>query len=179
MKKSRPAKSVPKVQTQDESLLAQMEALAEMLGRHELSEIEVEQGGVRLRLRRGPEGVSSAAPTMISAPTAIAPAPAQPAGGAPSPGPTTGPNRAETSDGNVSYITSPFVGTFYRSPGPDSAPFVDVGTRIKKGQVLCIVEAMKLMNEIECEIDGVVVQCLVENGNPVEYGEPLFKVKQG
>ena len=87
--------------------------------------------------------------------------------------------KAETSDGNVSYITSPFVGTFYRSPGPDAAPFVDVGTRVKKGQVLCIVEAMKLMNEIESEIEGAVVQVLVENGQPVEYGEPLFKIKQG
>jgi acetyl-CoA carboxylase biotin carboxyl carrier protein len=76
-------------------------------------------------------------------------------------------------------VTSPFVGTFYRSPSPDSAPFVDAGTRVRKGQVLCIVEAMKLMNEIECEIEGTVVQILVENGQAVEYGEPLFKIKQG
>ena len=75
-------------------------------------------------------------------------------------------------------MTSPFVGTFYRAPSPDSSPFVDVGTRVKKGQVLCIVEAMKLMNEIEAEVDGTIVQILVENGQPVEYGEPLFKIKQ-
>ena len=86
--------------------------------------------------------------------------------------------KAETSDGNVSYITSPFVGTFYKSATPDAAPFVDVGTHVKKGQVLCIVEAMKLMNEIESEINGAVLQVLVENGQPVEYGEPLFKIKQ-
>lgn len=74
-------------------------------------------------------------------------------------------------------ITSPIVGTFYRSPSPDAPPFVDVGTKIKKGQVLCIIEAMKLMNEIESEVDGVVVRILVENGQPVEYGEPLFLIE--
>lgn len=71
-------------------------------------------------------------------------------------------------------ITSPFVGTFYRSPGPDAPVFVDVGSRVKKGQPLCIVEAMKLMNEIECEMDGEVVAILVDNAKPVEFGTPLF-----
>lgn len=74
-------------------------------------------------------------------------------------------------------VTSPIVGTFYRSPSPDSNPFVEVGARVKKGQVLCIIEAMKLMNEIESEVDGVVVRVLVENGHPVEYGEPLFLIE--
>lgn len=74
-------------------------------------------------------------------------------------------------------VTSPIVGTFYRSPSPEVEPFVDVGTRVKKGQVLCIIEAMKLMNEIESEVDGVVVRTLVESGHPVEYGEPLFIVE--
>jgi len=74
-------------------------------------------------------------------------------------------------------ITSPIVGTFYRAPSPESAPFVEVGSRAKKGQVLCIVEAMKLMNEIESEIDGTVIKILVENGQPVEYGEPLFLIE--
>ena len=87
------------------------------------------------------------------------------------------PPRAATA--TSSYITSPFVGTFYRSANPDAAPFVDEGTKIKKGQALCIVEAMKLMNEIEAEVEGVIVQILVENGQPVEYGEPLFKIRQG
>jgi len=71
-------------------------------------------------------------------------------------------------------VTSPIVGTFYRSSSPEAEPFVDSGTKVKKGQILCIIEAMKLMNEIESEIDGVVVRILVENGHPVEYGEPLF-----
>jgi acetyl-CoA carboxylase biotin carboxyl carrier protein len=77
----------------------------------------------------------------------------------------------------VITVTSPIVGTFYRSPNPDAPPFVETGVKIKKGQVLCIIEAMKLMNEIESEADGIVVKALVENGQPVEYGEPLFLIE--
>lgn len=80
-------------------------------------------------------------------------------------------------EGRLLTITSPIVGTFYRSPSPDAEPFVDVGSNIKKGQIICVIEAMKLMNEIESEIDGIVVRVLVENGHPVEYGEPLFLVE--
>ena len=179
MKKSKPAARVaalkeapaPKATPKETQIPVEVEALAEVLRRHDLSEIEVESANLRILVRRELTGVVATA--LPSSPVAVAaPSPSLPAGGTPAP-------KAETSDGNVSYITSPFVGTFYRSPGPDSAPFVDVGTRIKKGQVLCIVEAMKLMNEIEAEIDGVIVQCLVDNGHPVEYGEPLFKIKQG
>jgi acetyl-CoA carboxylase biotin carboxyl carrier protein len=74
-------------------------------------------------------------------------------------------------------VTSPIVGTFYRSPSPEAPVFVEIGQKVKKGQVLCIIEAMKLMNEIECEVDGIVVKSLVDNGQPVEYGEPLFLVE--
>ncbi len=74
-------------------------------------------------------------------------------------------------------VTSPIVGTFYRAPSPDAPPFVDAGSKVKKGQVICVIEAMKLMNEIESEVDGVVVRALVENGQPVEYGEPLFLIE--
>ncbi len=74
-------------------------------------------------------------------------------------------------------VTSPIVGTFYRASSPEAAPFVELGSKIKKGQVLCIVEAMKLMNEIESEVDGIVIKVLVENGQPVEYGEPLFLIE--
>lgn len=74
-------------------------------------------------------------------------------------------------------VTSPIVGTFYRAPSPDAEPFVEVGSKVTKGQVLCIIEAMKLMNEIESEVDGIVVKILVENGQPVEYGEPLFLIE--
>jgi acetyl-CoA carboxylase biotin carboxyl carrier protein len=156
----------------------QIDQLGEILRRHDLSEIEWrEEGGRTITLRRQRE-VIAAAPAQVFAPAPAHVQAASPAA-APLPAPVAPTPKAETSDGNVSYITSPFVGTFYRSPGPDSAPFVDNGTRVRKGQVICIVEAMKLMNEIESEIDGVIVQCLVENGSAVEYGEPLFKIKQG
>jgi acetyl-CoA carboxylase biotin carboxyl carrier protein len=157
------------------TITERVDALAEVLRRHDLHEIEIEEAGVRIYVRRGApvEHVTHHAPVMHAAPAPAPHAPPPTASGAPAPSST------DTSDGNVSYITSPFVGTFYRAPGPDSAPFVDVGTRVKKGQVLCIVEAMKLMNEIESEIEGTIVQILVENGQAVEYGEPLFKVKQG
>jgi acetyl-CoA carboxylase biotin carboxyl carrier protein len=82
-------------------------------------------------------------------------------------------------DGSVTYITSPFVGTFYRAPSPDAPPFVEVGQKVTPGQVLCIVEAMKLMNEIEAEAAGVIAEVCVENGKPVEFGDRLFKVKAG
>jgi acetyl-CoA carboxylase biotin carboxyl carrier protein len=152
------------------------DALAEVLRRHDLSEIEIEQDGLRLYLRRGAEPAPAA--SVVALPTHAPPSPAAHAP-PPSSAPAPAAHSTDTSDGNVSYITSPFVGTFYRSPSPDTAPFVDVGTRVRKGQVLCIVEAMKLMNEIESEIEGSVVQILVENGQVVEYGEPLFKIKQG
>jgi len=76
-------------------------------------------------------------------------------------------------------VSSPFVGTFYRAPSPDSPPFVEVGQKVKKGQTLCIVEAMKLMNEIETEVDGTVAEILVQNATPVEFGEQLFRIVPG
>ena len=81
-------------------------------------------------------------------------------------------------DAQVHYITSPFVGTFYPAPTPGAAPFVKVGSEIKSGQTLCIVEAMKLMNEIEADVSGTIIEVLRENGKPVEYGDKLFKVKK-
>jgi acetyl-CoA carboxylase biotin carboxyl carrier protein len=89
------------------------------------------------------------------------------------------PSRAEPeADDRAAYVTSPFVGTFYRSPSPDAPPFVEVGSAIREGQALCIVEAMKLMNEIEADCAGVIVEILVENGKPVEFGQRLFKVRR-
>ena len=83
---------------------------------------------------------------------------------------------AEDADEDVQWVTSPFVGTFYRSPGPDADHFVAIGSKIETGTVLCIVEAMKLMNEIESDVSGTILEILVENGKPVEYGDRLFKV---
>jgi len=84
---------------------------------------------------------------------------------------------AEEPEQRLITITSPIVGTFYRSPSPEAASFIEIGQKVKKGQVLCLIEAMKLMNEIECEVDGSVVKALVDNGQAVEYGEPLFLVE--
>jgi acetyl-CoA carboxylase biotin carboxyl carrier protein len=153
-----------------DTLVAAAEALAEVLDRHHLNEIEAETADLRIRVSRVAR--ATALEPVAAPPAATAPISATP------PSSVSTPSTTETSDGNVSYITSPFVGTFYRSPNPESAPFVDVGTHVKKGQVLCIVEAMKLMNEIESEVTGTIVALLVENGQPVEYGEPLFKIKQ-
>jgi acetyl-CoA carboxylase biotin carboxyl carrier protein len=129
---------------------------------------------VRIYVRRG-----GGETVVHSAAHAHAPAPVAHPVHTPAAPTSAPPSSTDTSDGNVAYVTSPFVGTFYRAPSPDMSPFVDVGTRIKKGQVICIVEAMKLMNEIESEIEGAIVQILVENGQAVEYGEPLFKIKVG
>ena len=79
---------------------------------------------------------------------------------------------------NLVVVSAPLVGTFYRSASPDAPPFVDVGQRVRKGQTLCIIEAMKLMNELESEVDGVIAACLADNGRPVEYGQPLFHIER-
>jgi acetyl-CoA carboxylase biotin carboxyl carrier protein len=135
--------------------------------------VEIEQAGTKVKI----EGKSSQ-PSQVfhvsemkseSAPVAVAP-----------PAELTKEEKAraeEASEVGLHIITSPIVGTFYRSPSPESAMFVNVGDRITKGKVLCIVEAMKLMNEIESDIDGVIVKIYPQNGQPVEYGEKLFSVK--
>jgi len=156
-----------------------LEALLEVMERHEVSELEQVRNGAggreRLTIRRGSQSVAHAhvhpiahavsSPAAAHAPVAHAPAAAH----APV---------APASEEGVQFVTSPLVGTFYRAPSPDAPSFVEVGTKIRPGQRLCIVEAMKLMNEIESEIDGTIVEILVENGKPVEYGQKLFKVKK-
>jgi acetyl-CoA carboxylase biotin carboxyl carrier protein len=145
--------------------------LAKVVSQYQLSELALEIGGGRVRLRRGGAGAAPAAAAPVAAAAAPVPAAAPAAPAAPAPAPA-----APT---DVVEITSPFVGTFYRAPNPDASPYVEVGARVRKGQVLCIVEAMKLMNEIESEVDGTVLEVLAQNGRPVEYGEPLFTVKVG
>jgi len=88
------------------------------------------------------------------------------------------PETAEAANSDIVYVTSPFVGTFYRAPAPEAPPFVDVGQSVRKGQVVCIVEAMKLMNEIESEFDGKILEILVKNAEHVEYGQPLFRIEK-
>src|SRR5579862_952029 len=135
-----------------------------------VAEMEVQRGENRLRLRRAPTTqefiVPTAAPSPASTP-APAPAPSHSAAPAKPPGP----------DPNQTLIKSPIVGTYYDAPSPDAAPFVKVGDTVEPGQILCIIESMKLMNEIEAEMAGTLVHKLVENGRPVEYGEALFAIR--
>jgi acetyl-CoA carboxylase biotin carboxyl carrier protein len=147
--------------------------ILDLVREHELTEFELEQAGVKLRVRK-----QGAVPAAAPAPVAVAaPAPAAPVPAATPPPVAAAPAGPAAEPIELSVVTSPIVGTFYRSPDPSSASFVEVGQRVKKGQTLCIIEAMKLMNEIESEYEGEIVKIYVENGQPVQYGERLFAVK--
>ncbi len=149
--------------------------LASIADQHGVSELIYETNDLSLTIRRGPlaaaggvaagevvAGASSMAPAAVAAPIAVTiPTPASPA--------------TEPAD-NLHEVTSPFVGTFYRAPNPDSPSYVEPGQRVEKGQVLCIVEAMKLMNEIEADVAGTISAILVKNAESVEYGQSLFKI---
>ena len=154
--------------------LDEIKKILDLMRENELSEFELEQEGVKLRLRKnsGPQW-SNQAPVMPAVAYAPPPAAAASAGAEPVSSPLT----AASEDVDLAIIKSPIVGTFYRAPDPDSKPFADVGQMVKTGQTLCIIEAMKLMNEINAECDGEVVKCYVENGQAVQYGERLFAVK--
>ncbi|MFN7950050.1 MAG: acetyl-CoA carboxylase biotin carboxyl carrier protein [Blastocatellia bacterium] len=158
--------------------LAEIKALIELVAEKQITEFELERGDFRLRIQRGstaearPQTVSlppvhapavAPAPAVIEAPQAVASAPAA--------------TPAAPAEENLHIITSPIVGTFYRSPSPTADPFVKIGDNIEKGSTICIIEAMKLMNEITSEVSGTVARILVENGQPVEYGQPLFGIK--
>ncbi len=151
--------------------------------RSELTEFAVEEEGFKLKIRRGPNGL----PLVSSSRGSTAPFPViSELAAAPVATPTTAPMAVSTGaaaaageEVGVTYIKSPMVGTFYRAPSPESKSFADVGTKVVENSVVCIIEAMKIMNEIQSEVKGTVVEVLVENGQPVEYGQKLFKVKQG
>jgi acetyl-CoA carboxylase biotin carboxyl carrier protein len=154
--------------------LAGVEQLLAFMEKHGLEEFEYWRVGVRIRLKKAsaqtPGGFWQPAPVAAAAASASAPTGA-PASGGREPAPET----AVASD--VHIVKSPIVGTFYASPSPDAAPFVTVGARVESGQALCIIEAMKLMNEIESDVAGEVVKVFVENGHPVEYGADLFGIR--
>jgi len=172
----------------DSTTVEMARQLAAIVETHALSELVVDTPELTLTLRRGSswDAASAGAAAHLHAappPSPMASSPAQHSG------PRPGESSAAASTGNAAapapsgkpepdyhVVTSPFVGTFYRSPSPDADPYVVEGQRIEKGQVLCIVEAMKLMNEIEADTAGVVVAVLVENTQPVEYGQPLFRL---
>ena len=152
----------------------QLHKLLALLGESDIQELKLEGDDFRLEVRRNLPGVTSQvvqAPMMAPMP----PVAAVPAAVAPSAPPPAAP--AVRSD--LLEITAPMVATFYRSPAPGEGPFVEVGARITSGQTVCILEAMKLMNELESEVSGEVVEILVENGTPVEFGQVLMRVKPG
>ncbi len=154
--------------------LKQLRELMRSLKQWDVHELEIQRGEERILLRRNSESSGNVWGHPVVAPTAPASIPPLPPDGVIA----TGSLAPKEQDLQAVFITSPFVGTFYRAPGPNTEPFVQVGAKIEPGQVLCIVEAMKLMNEIESDMHGIVVEALVENGKPVEYGEKLFKVKK-
>ncbi len=153
----------------------QLRQLLALLGESDIQELRLEGDDFRLEVRRN---LPSAAPvTVLQAPAAAPPPPAPPAvtGAPPAPSPPPPPAASVRSD--LQALTAPMVGTFYRSSAPGEAPFVEVGSRITAGQPVCILEAMKLMNELESEFSGEVVEILVENGTPVEFGQVLMRIK--
>jgi acetyl-CoA carboxylase biotin carboxyl carrier protein len=143
--------------------LDKLRALLDVLIERDIAEFEYESGGVRIRVGRGARGVPAVAVTTVAAQAPQAAAAAEANGEAPS----------DSLD-----ITSPFVGTFYRSPSPDAPMFAEVGSVVRAGQTLCIVEAMKLMNEIEAECSGTVIEIFVQNGKAVEFGQKLFRIRK-
>jgi acetyl-CoA carboxylase biotin carboxyl carrier protein len=155
--------------------LDQIKKILDLVREHELSEFEIEHEGLRLKIRKDANGAHVVTHAAAPLPAHAAAAPAAPAPVAAS-APAAAPDLGET-EIELAVVKSPIVGTFYRSSEPGSPAFVDIGSSVKKGDVLCIIEAMKLMNEIDSEYDGEVVNVYVENGQPVQYGERLFAIR--
>jgi len=151
--------------------------ILELVREHDLSEFELERDGLKVRVRKAGAAAANAAASVPPAPHQAIMAPA-----ASSPGPAASPAGAAepmavAGGVELGVVKSPIVGTFYRSSEPGAPPLVEVGDQVKKGQVLCIIEAMKLMNEIECDCDGEIAAVYVDNGKPVQFGDRLFAIK--
>ncbi len=158
-----------------------LERLIAAIDRSSIDSIEIERGGTRVRLGKTPPqsappaGAAMPMPAVLPQPSVAVGAPAAgPANPASAPPETESPTPNETN--HLIDVVSPMVGTFYRAPSPESPPFVEVGTRVSEGTTLCIIEAMKLMNELEAEVSGTIAEICVENAEPVEYGQVLFRI---
>lgn len=148
--------------------------LIEIVSKSDVSEINLKQGEEELKITRE-KAVAQSVQTVIAAPVAAsAPAPVQAVAAAPAPAPAAAPAASATPDA-AKLMKSPMVGTFYRSASPTAAPFVEEGTSVKEGDTLCIIEAMKMMNQIQADRSGVIKKILVENGSTVEFDQPLFE----
>lgn len=154
--------------------LRKLKTLIDLVSESGVAELEITEGDDRVKIvnRVGAAPVAAAAPAVIATPVVASAAPAA----APAPAVAAEPAAAPVAAEDTRTINSPMVGTFYRAPSPGAKPFADVGQKVKAGDTVCIIEAMKLLNEIETEYDGVIKETLVENGQPVEFGQPLFVI---
>ncbi|HWG86697.1 MAG TPA: acetyl-CoA carboxylase biotin carboxyl carrier protein [Candidatus Acidoferrales bacterium] len=160
----------------------ELKELIEFLIEKDISEFELERGDVKVRIKRGADAQPVSVITPMAAvpamPPMTAPAPVTPASATPAPAAASQtPAVPAQAEEELHLVKSPIVGTFYEAPGPGAPPFVKPGDTVQAGQVLCIIEAMKLMNEIESDMAGEVVKILAANGKPVEYGQPLFSIR--
>jgi len=172
MKHKNPSKSAAPKQTATPEL-EQIEQILRTMSEHNLEEFEYSRGDLRIRVKKPSQGMVLAAPRAMAAPEIIV------AGSSLSTAPATTPLAAPEprASEDLHLVKSPIVGTFYGSPSPGAEPFVKIGGHVDTGQTLCIVEAMKLMNEIESDVSGEVLRVFVDNGQPVEYGQPLFGIR--
>ena len=154
--------------------LRKLKTLIDLVSESGVAELEITEGDDRVKIvnRVGAAPVAAAAPAVIATPVVASAAPAA----APAPTVAAEPAAAPVAAEDTRTINSPMVGTFYRAPSPGAKPFADVGQKVKAGDTVCIIEAMKLLNEIETEYDGVIKEIFVENGQPVEFGQPLFVI---
>lgn len=176
MKRKKPSKPSGGGSSSTGPDIDQIHLLLKTMAEHNLEEFEYSRGDLRIRLKKPSAGMSIAVPRAIAAPEIIVAGP--PANPAPAAGAAAAPPAAESRVADdLHLVKSPIVGTFYGSPSPGSEPFVKIGDFVEAGQTLCIVEAMKLMNEIESDGSGEVLRIFAENGQPVEYGQPLFGIR--
>ncbi len=162
----------------------ELRELIEFLVEKDIAEFEMERGDLKLHIKRGAGVAPVIAPAVVAHAVPVAPisapmtAPPPAAAASPSPAAPAAPAAAASDDVNLHILKSPMVGTYYGAPSPGAPPFIAVGDTVKEGQVLCIIEAMKLMNEIEADASGEIVKMFASNGAPVEYGMPLFGIRK-
>ena len=152
--------------------IKEMKEMLQLMADHNLTEVEIEKDGLKIKFKKGFNGKLTAEP-IYDRPVVV------PMPSASSAGTASQEAKPAQDSPNIQTVKSPMVGTFYSSPAPDQPAYVEPGKRVKEGDVLCIIEAMKLMNEIKAEVSGTVAEVLVKNGQPVEFDQPLFKIQKG
>jgi acetyl-CoA carboxylase biotin carboxyl carrier protein len=156
--------------------LKDIKLIIDLMTKNDLTEFELEKDNVKIRIKRGPEGIAHIHTVPNGGGNGTTQQVAVPTAPPASPGSVAAP-AAPAAPANVKEIKSPMVGTFYRSPSPEAASYIEIGQAVTEDTVVCIIEAMKVMNEIKAEVRGVISEVLVENAKPVEFGKPLFRVK--